>query len=265
MYTVSEEKDRQESQSDEWTEMMLRYKETKDVVLRNQLVMHYSYIAKSVAAQVYGLSTNFAQIEDVINEGILAIIGALEKYDPSRGASFKVYAYKRVHGAVIDFIRKQDWIPRRVRVNARNMMEAHDDLCNELLREPTPQEVANRLGISMKDYYRNTYEAANAMLFSFEGVIENMTSSEEGFHNAQEEHSPEQSLEQKELLEMLAQGIDELSERERLVITLYYYEHLKLSEISKIMGVTDQRIAQISSRAVSKLRKKILNYMKGEK
>lgn len=245
--------------------LMLRYKETRDIALRNELVLHYSYIARTVAAQMYGLSSNYAQMEDVVNEGILAIISCIEKYDPEKGASFKAYAFKRVQGAVIDFVRKQDWFPRRVRVNARNIMNAHDELCSELMREPTDEEVAGRLGMTAEEYKKNTYEAANSLIFSFEGVIENMASSGEQLNAlTHESNSPENKLVAKELLEVLKGAISELSEREQLVITLYYYEHMKLSSIAKVMNISDQRVSQISARAVMKLRKTINSYMKGE-
>ncbi len=255
---------KKKTEPDEWDEMMERYKATGSVELRNQLVIHYGYIANTVAAQMYGLSSNYAQIEDVVNEGILAIIDCLEKFNPERGASFKSYAFKRVQGAVIDFVRKQDWFPRRVRVNARNIMDAHDALRNELMREPTDREIAGRLGMPLESYQKNTYEAANSLIFSFEGVIENMTfSGDQQGLTASSSASPENTLMQKELMEMLKDAIDSLSPRERLVITLYYYERLKLSSIAKVMGVTDQRVSQISSRAVMKLRQQMQQYLKG--
>lgn len=256
---------KQEHSPEELQELMLEYKRTGDIHLRNQLVLHYSYIAQMVAAQTYTLSSNYAQVEDIVNEGILAIIDCIEKYDPAKGASFKAYAYKRVQGAVIDFVRKQDWFPRRVRVNAKNIMEAHDQLCGELFREPTDQEIADRLGMSLETYQKNSAEAANSLIFSFEGVLENMLSSDNQTDIfSGQSSSPEGELAKKEMLHVLREAIQSLSERERLVVTLYYYEHMKLSSIAKIMGISDQRVSQISSRAILKLRTVMEHYMKGD-
>lgn len=245
--------------------LMLEYKQTGSKELRNQLVMHYSYIARTVAVQMYGLSSNYAQVEDIVNEGILAIIGCIEKYDPSKGASFKAYAFRRVQGAVIDFVRKQDWFPRRVRVNARNIMTTHDQLCNELMREPTEEEMSQRLGLSLKDYRKNSHEAANSLIFSFEGIIQNMATTGNQLNVfAGDSSLPESRLDQKELRQALQEAIESLSERERLVVTLYYFERMKLSSIAKIMNVSDQRVSQINTRAILKLKKKLEDYSIGE-
>lgn len=248
-------------------QVMLQYKQTNDLELRNQLVEYYSYIAKTVAAQTYTLSSNYAQVEDIVNEGIIAIINCVEKFDPSKGVSFKVYAFKRVRGAVIDFVRKQDWFPRRVRVNARNIMEAHDQLCNQLMREPTDQEMADRLGMTLAEYRKNSCEAANSLIFSFEGVVQSMATG-----GAQNEYSqlvaqggnlPESSYAKKELREVLKDAISSLSEREQMVLSLYYFHNVKLSSIAKIMGVSDQRVSQINTRAVLKLKKIMADYIEG--
>ncbi|MBR5486047.1 MAG: FliA/WhiG family RNA polymerase sigma factor [Oscillospiraceae bacterium] len=250
---------------EEAEELMREYKRTNDINIRNQLVMHYTYIARVVATQMYGLSSNYAQLEDIVNEGIIAIINCVEKFNPERGASFKSFAFRRVQGAVIDFVRKQDWFPRRVRMNAKNIVEAHDKLCNELMREPTEQEIADHLGMTLEQYQKNSYEASNSLLFSFEGVMENMTYTGTQINALTYDSSlPENQLAQKEMLETLTAAIESLSEREQLVITLYYFEHLKLSSIAKIMGVSDQRVSQISSRAVMKIRKIMVDYMRGK-
>ena len=252
--------------AEKWNALLLEYKKTKDEALRSELILHYSYIASTVAAQMYGLSSNYAQMEDVVNEGILAVIDCLEKFDPDKGASFKAYAFKRVQGAVIDFVRKQDWFPRRVRVNARNIMEAHDSLCSELMCEPTDQQIAQRLGMTIEEYRKNSYEASNSLVFSFEGILENMASSAERMLLLSDEEAslPEDRLLRQELTQVLAQAIEELSDRERLIISLYYYEHLKLKNIAQVLEVSDQRVSQIHTRAILKIRKKIQKYIRGE-
>ncbi len=244
--------------------LMLRYKETRDVQTRNQLVMHYSFIAKTVAIQMRGISANYAQVEDIVNQGIITLIDCVEKFDPSKGIQFKSYAFMRVRGAVIDFVRKQDWFPRRVRMAAKNVSAAHDKLCNELMREPTMQEMADYLEIPLEVLNKNFGEISNSVMLSFEGIIQNIYQGGNVLSDYLDENFvPENSIFKKELHDTLQTEIEALSERERLVITLYYYEHLKLSDIAKILKVSDQRVSQINSKAVMKLKNKMERYMKG--
>lgn len=244
--------------------LMDRYKETGDLQLRNQLVMHYSYVAQTVAVQMRGISANYAQMEDIVNQGILTLIDCVEKFEPAKGIQFKSYAFMRVRGAVIDFVRKQDWLPRRVRVTAKNIAAAHDKLCNEYMREPTQQEIADYLGIGIDTLNKNYGEISNSVMLSFEGIVQNISQSGEMLENFLDEESvPENSIFKQELRETLREAIESLSERERLVITLYYYEHLKLSDIAKVLKVSDQRVSQINSKAVLKLKNKMEKYMRG--
>lgn len=244
--------------------LMLVYKQTGGIALRNELVMHYSYIAKTVASQMRGIFTNFAQQEDVVNQGILTLIDCIERFDPEKGIRFESYAFMRVRGAVIDFVRKQDWLPRRVRLAAKNMAQVHDQLCNELLREPTPKEMAERMNISPQALSQYSSEISNAVMFSFEELLQNTNQMGDALENSLGgESGPEGNIFREELREQLKKAIDSLSERERLVVTLYYYEHLKLADIAAVMKVTEQRVSQINSRAILKLKEPMEKYMKG--
>jgi RNA polymerase sigma factor for flagellar operon FliA len=245
-------------------ELMTRYRQTRDIALRNELVMHYSYIAKVVGVQMRGITANYAQLEDIVHQGIIALIDCVERFDPTKGIGFKTYAFMRVQGAVIDFVRKQDWFPRRIRVNAKAVFAAHDDLCNKLLREPTQAELAKHLGMPLQTLQKNYSEINNSVLLSFEGILQNIAQSDElmGRHG-NEDDMPETNLFKNELSDTLKQAIEELSERERLVVTLYYYENMKLSGIAKVLNVTDQRVSQINTKAVMKLRSKMMQYVKG--
>lgn len=248
----------------EASELMREYLATRDVEIRNELVMHYSYIAKTVAIRLRGVFQNYAQTEDIVNQGIIALIDCIEKYDPDRGTKFESYAFMRVRGAVIDFVRKQDWLPRRLRVTAKTISATHEKLCNELMREPTVQEIADDLGMPVSALEKHYSEISNSVMLSFEGLIQNVNQMGELLENSMDEESmPESKVFRDELRETLRDAIDGLSERERMVISLYYYEHLKLSDISGILGVSDQRVSQIISKAVLKLRYKLEKYMKG--
>lgn len=245
-------------------ELMSLYKENHSIELRNQLVMHYSYITRTVAVQMRGISSNYAQIEDIVNQGVMTLIDCVEKFDPEKGIKFESYAFMRVRGAIIDFVRKQDWLPRRVRLTAKTIAAAHDHLCNELMREPTQQEIADYLKMPMDKLNKNLGEISNAVMLSFEGIIQNVSQNGGMLEKFLDEDSvPENNVFRKEMRDILKQAINDLSERERLVITLYYYEHLKLSEIAKVLKVSDQRVSQINSKAIMKLRYVMEKYVKG--
>lgn len=245
-------------------DLMNKYQEKRDIGTRNELVMHYSYIARTVAMQMRGISSNYAQLEDIVNQGIITLIDCVEKFDPEKGIKFESYAFMRVKGAVIDFVRKQDWLPRRVRLTAKNIAAAHDALCNELMREPSQQELAARLGMPLQTLAKHYSEISNSVMLSFEGLIQNISQMGDALEDISDEESgAENNIFRQELRQTLADAIDSLSERERLVVTLYYYEHLKLSDISEILGVSDQRVSQINSKAILKLKAKMEQYMKG--
>lgn len=244
--------------------LMAEYKQFGSISIRNQLVVHYSYIAKTVASQMRGIFTNFAQQEDIVNQGILTLIDCVERFDPGKGIRFDSYAFMRIRGAVIDFVRKQDWLPRRVRLAAKNMAMVHDQLCNELMREPTQKEIAERMNISTETLAQYTSEISKSVMFSFEELLQNTSQMGDALENSLGgAPGPETNIYREELRETLKKAIDSLSERERLVVTLYYYEHLKLSDIAAVMKVTEQRISQINSRAIAKLREPMEKYMKG--
>lgn len=243
--------------------LMQAYQERRDTATRNELVMAYSYIARTVAMQMRGISSNYAQMEDIVNQGIITLIDCVEKFDPQKGIKFESYAFMRVKGAVIDFIRKQDWLPRRVRLTAKNISAAHDALCNELMREPTQRELADRLNMPLQALAKHYGEISNSVMLSFEGLIQNVSQMGETLEDiSDEEAGAENDIFRQEFHSTLQAALDTLSERERLVVTLYYYEHLKLSDIARVLGVSDQRVSQINSKAILKLRTKMEDYMR---
>lgn len=237
------------------------YQKTGDLELRNRLVMHYSYIARAVAAQMRGVTASYAQMEDIVNQGILTLIDCIEKFQPGKGVRFESYAFMRIKCANIDFVRKQDWLPRRVRKAAKDITAAHDELSNQLLREPTSREIADYMGISEEAVNKHYSEITNSVMLSFEMLLQNAPSGVES--PADEGALPESRLMRQELREQLMEAIDALTERERLVISLYYNEHLKLYEIAQVMGVSESRVCQTHSRAILKMRRRLEQYMKG--
>jgi len=245
------------------TELIKKYRDTGDIEIRNEIVMRYSYIAKTVATQMRGITSGYADVEDIVNQGIIALIDCVERFEPEKEVKFETYAFLRVRGAVIDFIRKQDWRPRRLKKTAREVSAAYDELSNVLMREPSSKEMSEYLNISEEELHRHYMEISRSNVLSFEALLENALQTEILSPDEEDGSLPEQTMFRQELEKELAKAIDSLSERERLVISLYYYENLKLAEISTVLGVSESRVCQIHSKAIEKMKKTLEDYMKG--
>ena len=247
---------------DEARRLLESYLKKPDIELRNELVMLYSYIPKAVASQMRGITSSYAEVEDIVNNGIITLIDCIERFDPEKSGNFESYAYSRIKCANIDFIRKQDWLPRRVRKTARDISQAYDELSNQYMRAPTSKELADHLGVDEESVHKHYREISNSVLLSFEALLSGVSE-----NSAEDTPSdsllPEATLLQKELSQKLAEAIDTLTEKERLVISLHYYEHLKLCEISQILKVSEARVCQTRSKAILKLQKYLKDYIKG--
>lgn len=244
-------------------EVLEQYQNSKNPELRNSLVLHYSYIAKSVAVQMRGITGGYAQVEDIVNEGILTLMDCLDKYTKEKGMKFENYAYMRIRNANIDFVRKQDWVPRRVRRTAREISDAYNALSTQLMREPTNKELAAHMQVEESAIAKHFSEVNAGAVLSFEEMLQNAMNggAELGLASA-EKDLPEHGLMRTELRTQLAAAIESLTEKERLVITLYYYEHLKLHEIAQIMQVSESRISQTHTKAILKMKQKLSAYVK---
>ena len=239
-----------------------QYKETGNISLRNKLVMNFAAIPKTAAMQLRGLTASYAQVEDMVNQGMITLIDCIDKFDFSKGIKFEAYAFMRVRGSIIDLVRKQDWVPRRVRMNSKEISSVYNALCHELQREPTKEEIAEKMNISVNKLDHYNSEISNAVAFSFEELIQNMSQMGDVLESTlSEDLTPEKKVIKTELREMLKKSIDVLSERERLVVTLYYYEELTLSEIAEVLNVSLQRVSQINSKAIMKLRSNMSDYI----
>lgn len=253
----------EQTQTEQLFEKLQEYLQTRDIELRNELIIAYGYIPKAVAAQMRNITSSYAQVEDIVNQGYLTLLDCLEKFDNTKGMKFESYAFMRIKGANIDFVRKQDWLPRRVRKTAKEMCIAFDELSNNLMREPTTKELAAHLGTD-EDYVAKHYrEMSNSVLLSFEMLLQNAAENDDEDVLESSGRQPEANLMRQELREQLMQAIDKLNEKERLVISLSYYEHLKLAEIADIMKVSEARVCQTRAKAILKMREHLEAYMKG--
>ena len=246
------------------TQDLLRlYKETGDESLKWPLVLRYEGLIKNAAMQIRGVYSSFAQIDDIINEGILTLLGAIDKFDPDKGVKFETYVSKRIRGMVIDLARKQDWIPRNVRKRAREIDTASAELATTLGRTPTDEEIAGYLGITQERYQKDTANIALSNVLSLDMLMD--TREPSGYPmeipSGDTQSQPELMLQEREMQRALAQGIASLRENEQIVLSLYYERNLHLKEIAQVMELSEPRISQIHTRAIQKLRTYMEQYL----
>lgn len=242
----------------EVTELWKNYKETGDLELRNEIVLKYGGLVKSIVRRVSSVSGSYTEAEDLTSYGIIGLIKAIEKYDLEKGVTFETFATYRIRGEIIDFMRRNDWVPRSVRKKILDVEVASNSLANELGRQPTEEELSTKLEIGSGELSQTFTEMERYSLISFEEMIYDTVKIDSEFPDFD---TPEGHLQENELLDMLAKSLDELPERERLILTLYYYEELTLKEISGIIGVSESRISQIHSRSIEKMKKSLKSYI----
>ena len=246
-------------------DLLLLYRSSGCQELKWPLALRYVGLVKSIALQVRGVYSSFAQVDDIINEGILALVGAIDKFDPDKGIKFETFVSKRIRGAVIDLARRQDWVPRSVRRKAREIDQASVELYSELGRCPTDEEIAGRLGVTSQQYQEDLANSALCNLLSLDSIFDDQEQGGMDVADSGGGGRLEDSLLRQELLDTLAEGICSLRENEQMVVSLYYRKNLSMKEIAQVMEVSEPRISQIHSRAIQKLKLYMKQYMNGEK
>lgn len=239
-----------------------RYFDNNDITARNMIVENYSYIVEIIAKRIRGMYQQFGDFEDIVNEGIIALIDAISKYDMTKANKFETYATIRIRGAIIDYIRKQSWIPRRVTQNKKNIRDAEKKLSNILGRQATDLEIAEHLKIDIKDYNKILFEINNANIVSFEDKINRIIGSNmvNPIFSRSTAETPESILEKEELRKVLENEINKLNDIEKLVISLYYKEGMKFKNIADILEISNSRVSQIHTKALKKLNIKLEEY-----
>jgi RNA polymerase sigma factor FliA len=225
---------------------------------RERLILHYAPLVKYVASRVAtGLPASVEQA-DLVSYGVFGLIDALQKFEPGRGNKFETYAIPRIKGAIIDELRAMDWVPRSIRFKAREIEKAHSDLEAMLKRQPTEAEMAERLGISRSELHDVVSQISFVSVLALDELVS--VGADRGeqvslIDTLADKHlDPTSGVESQETRGLLAAAINSLSEREKIVVTLYYFEGLTLAEIGEILGVTESRVCQIHTKAVGGLR-----------
>jgi RNA polymerase sigma factor for flagellar operon FliA len=237
------------------------YKTNRNIETRNEIVLHYTSLVRKIVLRFKGSYSNFGQLDDMVNQGIIALIDAVEKFDPDMGNKFETFASLKIKGAIIDFMRKQDWVPRNQRNLSKELDEVYNELYAERGYEPTKMEMAERMGVSVTHLDKILQQRHNSIILSYEEAInEKMMIASPLIVNESDKDSPETGLLYEELKFKLMEAIDQLNEKERLVVSLYYYESLKLKEIAEVLNITESRVSQIHSAAIIKMKNRMSNY-----
>jgi len=249
-------------QRDDLATLWQRFADTHDEEAREQLILNYSPLVKFVAGRVATKLPATIENADLISYGIFGLIDAIEKYEPERGFKFETYAISRIRGAIIDELRALDWVPRSVRARSREIESAIVTLENRLSRTPEDNEVAAEMGISPRDLQDIYTKLSYTSVVSFDEIWAPNSDRDDKSTLAsvvKDESAPDPvaAFETEEVKEILADAIEKLSERERTVVALYYYEGLQLKEIGQVLGVTESRASQLHTKAVLRLRARL--------
>ena len=261
------------------------YRRSKDQHLRDRLILSYAPLVKYVAGRLGSGLPAHVDEGDLVSYGLLGLIGAIERFDPDREIKFETYAIARIKGSIIDELRAMDWVPRSVRARARDIERAIGELEARLGRAPTDEEIAGKLGVSQDELADSLTDISRSSIAALDELwtvsstggdqialidtIEDTQGPEPQSALAETEMKeaiaeaiarlpdPQVSLAQTETKEALGDAITRLPEREKLVVTLYYYEELTLREIGEVLGVTESRVSQLHTKAVLRLKARL--------
>ncbi len=247
----------QQVSSDELNRLWRDYVASQDQSLRDRLLVHYSPLVKYVASRVaVGLPQN-VEHADLVSYGIFGLIDAIERFDLERGYKFETYAISRIKGAIMDELRSIDWVPRSVRSKARSVETAYAKLESRLHRSPTDEEVAEELDITIDQLQTLLSQISFVGLVALDEMLAGGERGESitlGDTIADKGMGPGGTFELQEMRQLLAGAINTMPEREKIVLTLYYYEGMTLNEIGQVLGVTESRVCQIHTKAVLHLK-----------
>ncbi len=243
------------------------YLTSKSQVTRETIILKYAPLVKYVAGRVaIGLPSN-VEFDDLVSFGVFGLMDAIEKFDLSRGIKFETYAIARIRGAILDGLRSNDWVPRSVRQKARELERVCAELENRLGRSATDQEISDAMNVSIQEFYQLLSEVSCTTLSSLDELWMVHSNEDDSVRvldlvKNNESEDPLHQVEIEEVKETLANAIESLPERERMVIALYYYEGLTLKEIGEIMEISESRVSQIHTKAIFRLRGRLNRWRK---
>lgn len=241
-------------------ELWKQYSDTKDPAIREKLIMEYSHLIKFVAGRLSIYFGSNVEYDDLIGYGVFGLIDAIDKFDINKGVKFETYASLRIRGSIIDSIREMDWVPRSLRQKNKELEKIYSEIEHQSGHAATDQEVADKLGISVDEYYKLLNDVTVSSMVSLEEFLEQNYEIGVSPNGSNKDERPESYAEINEIKDILGGAIDKLPEKERTVISLYYFEELTLKEISAIMKVSESRISQLHTKAILRLRGKMTRH-----
>lgn len=243
------------------------YRKTKSPALRDKFIRQYMPLVKYVAGKISVGMPNSVEFDDLVGFGQFGLLDAIEKYDPEKNVKFKTYAVTRIRGAIFDELRQIDWVPRSVRQKSREIEDTINSLEAKLGRTASDTEIADALGLSEDDYHRTIMKVSGTSVLSLNDVWYNGDDSGNmSIGDSIESPSsmnPDSVVEREEIKKVIVQAINELPEKEKMVIVLYYHEDLTFKEIGQVLNVSESRISQLHTKANLRLRAKLTSLRKG--
>jgi RNA polymerase sigma factor for flagellar operon FliA len=246
----------------ELRDLWKRYKSTGDKHARERLVLAYSPLVKYVAGKMGSGLPSYVDDADLISYGLTGLISAIERFEPSREIKFETYAMSRIKGSIIDELRSMDWVPRSVRMKAREFERANAKLEHKLHRAPSDQELSGELGVTIEELQEHIQQISNSAVIALDELwsVSDSSGGQVSLLDTLEDPNaadPEKSYSAVNVKEQIAEAISRLPEREKLVVALYYYENLTLREIGEVLGVTESRVSQLHTKAVLRLKSRL--------
>ncbi len=223
-------------------------------------VEQYAYLVKRIALHMIARLPASVQLDDLLQAGMLGLLEAAQKFDGGKGASFETYAGIRIRGAIVDEMRRGDWVPRSVHRNARRITEAMKQLEGRLGREAKDTEIAEEMDVSLDEYHTMANDSLSGRLFSLDEMLHEDEINTTQISVSEMLHGPAEVAQRQALKKALAQAIDDLPEREKMVLSLYYEEEMNLKEIGLVLGVSESRVSQIHTQVALKLKKKMTDW-----
>ena len=237
------------------------YAKSHSAEIREKLILEYAPLVKLVAGRLVMYLGYNVEYDDLVGYGIFGLIDAIDKFDAGKEVKFETYASLRIRGAILDQIRKMDWIPRTVRQRQKKISEAIKEIEARTGKEATDDEIAQALGISSDEYDDWQSQMKVTGVVSLDEFVESGSDVSDGNGISSPIDRPEEALEKEEMKQMLAEALKQLTEKEQKVVLLYYYEELTLKEISNILEVSESRVSQLHTKALNKMKQKLGGYM----
>lgn len=247
-----------------------KYKESPNKITpaeKDKLIVEYAPLIKFIAQKIALRLPSNIELDDLISSGVIGLMDAIDKYDPTRDNKFKTYAEFRIRGSILDELRAQDWVPRSVRDKAKLLDRTMVELEAALGRSPSDEEVAAKLNMSLDEFYDLVNQVRPVSVLSIDDSTTFSNVDKKSILNILEGcalNNPYNQLNMKSVKDVVTKAIEELPERQRLVLSLYYYEDLNLKEIGKVLRVTESRVSQLHAQAVSRLRAKLVQYFQNQ-